>query len=216
LGGIGPESTGRFYLSLISKFQEKKLIKSNKDFPQIIINSIPASELIYNDIFDKDLELYIRGLRELENFGVDFIAMICNTIYLYYEKLQSEIKVPIIDLRKEVKNYLINKRIKSVGVLASPNVIKNGLYRFENIECIIPSDKEIKMLSEAVFNFNKGFDKIEQSKIVKNIAKGCIKRGAKIIILGCTEVALMLKNENIPKIDTMDMLVESIIKHIIK
>ena len=51
LGGIGPEATGEFYNKLIKRLQEKDLIKSNKDFPQIFINSIPAPELIYDYIF---------------------------------------------------------------------------------------------------------------------------------------------------------------------
>jgi len=71
------------------------------------------------------------------------------------------------------------------------------------------------MLSKAIFNFNKGFNKMEQGKIVKDIAKNCLKRGADFILLGCTEVALMLKNENIPKINTMEILEESTIKYAI-
>lgn len=66
LGGIGPEATGGFYLKLISKFQEKKLIRSNRDFPQIIINSIPAPELIYEKVSIRDLRPYLQGLGELD------------------------------------------------------------------------------------------------------------------------------------------------------
>jgi len=171
LGGIGPEATGEFYLTLISKFQEKGLIKSNKDFPQIIINSIPAPELIYEAISEKDLKPYIKGLKELEKFGVDFIAMICNTIHLFHGKLQKEIKIPIINLRGEVKNYFLNENIKSITVLGSPNVIKEGLYNFEGIGCINPNESEIESLTNAVFNFNRGYDKIKQRRIVKDIAK---------------------------------------------
>jgi len=213
LGGIGPEATGEFYLFLIKKFQERGLIKSNKDFPQIIINSIPAPELIYENISAEKLQLYIKGLKELEKFGVDFIAMICNTIHLFYERLQKETKTPILDLRKEVKNYLTNKNIKSVTVLASPAVIKKGLYEFEGIESIKLTNEEIRSLSRAVFNFNVGFDKIKQIEIVKSIAKKYLNQGSKMIILGCTEVALMLKDENIPKINPMDILVEATLNY---
>jgi len=213
LGGIGPEATGEFYLALILKFQEKDLIKSNKDFPQIIINSIPAPELLSENISEKDLRPYIKGLKELEKFGVDFIAMLCNTVHLFHKKFQKEIKVPIVDLRKEVKNYLFDKKIKSATVLGSPNVIKKGLYKFGNVKYVNLSNEEIKILNKAVFDFNRGFDKIKQGKIVGNIAKKCIKRGADLIILGCTEVAIMLKDENIPKIDPMDLLIDIIVKH---
>jgi len=216
LGGIGPEATGEFYLFLIKKFQEKNLIRSNKDYPRIIINSIPAPELIYENISEKSLGPYIKGLKDLEKIGADFIVMICNTIYLFYEKLQKEIKIPIIDLRREVENYLLRNKIKSIVVLGSPNVIKGRLYNFERINCISLKDKEIDLLSNAVFNFNKGFDKIKQKVVVKRIAKKYLNRGIELIILGCTEVALMLKDEDMPKINPMDILAEAIIKESIK
>ena len=113
LGGIGPEATAEFYSKLIYTLQKEKLIKSNKDYPQIIINSIPAPELIYEKILKEDLKPYIEGLKELDKFNPDFIVMVCNTIHLYYERLQKEVKTPIIDLRKEVKEYLIKNKIKS-------------------------------------------------------------------------------------------------------
>ena len=216
LGGIGPEATGNFYLTLISKFQEKCLIESNKDFPQIIINSIPAPELIYQNISKKELESYIKGLKELEGFDVDFIVMVCNTVYLFYERLQKEIKIPIINLRKEIKNSLSNRDVKLITVLGTPAVIKEGLYEFRGIESLNLSDEEIGVLSKAIFNFNKGFNKEKQVETVKKIARKYLNRGSEIIVLGCTELALMLKGENIPKIETMDVLAEKTIEYFLK
>jgi len=212
LGGIGPEATGNFYLSLISLFQKRGLINSNTDFPQIIINSIPAPELIYEKISNKDLELYIKGLKELEKFGVDSIAIICNTIHLFYQKLQNKIKTPIIDLRKEIKNFLIEKNVKTITVLGTPITIKKGLYRFESFKYLDLNEEDVKSLAEGIFNFNKGFEKNKQKRTIQNIAKKYLKNGAEIIILGCTELELMLKGVNIPKINTMDILLETIIK----
>ncbi len=211
LGGIGPEATGEFYLSLISKLQKSGLIKSNQDFPQIIINSIPAPELIYENISREELKPYIIGLKELEKFGVDFIAMVCNTIHLFYGRLQKEIKTPIIDLRKSVQDYLLNKNIGSVTVLGSPNVIKGGLYHYKEIEHLVLEEKEITLLMKAIFDFNRGFDKIRQSAIVTDIAKKYLNRGSELIILGCTEIGLMLEKERMPKLNPVDLLIETII-----
>ncbi len=214
LGGIGPEATAEFYSKLIKSLQENKLIKNNKDYPQIIINSIPAPELIYDKISDNDLEPYIKGLKELESFKVDFIVMVCNTIHLYYNRLQKEINTPILDLRKEVRELLKIKRMKSVLVIGTPHTIKQGLYRFKGIKTFEPSNKELRRLSKAIFNFNKGFNKEIQIKKVKKICKKYLNKGAEYVILGCTEFAVMLSKENIPKINTIDILAESVIKRI--
>jgi len=212
LGGIGPEATAEFYSKLIKKIQEKKLIKSNKDYPQIIINSIPAPELIENEISEEDLEHYIKGLKELERFGVDFIVMICNTIYLFYNNLQKEINVPILDLRKGVRNFLINNNFKNVLIIGTPNTIKKGLYRFEGINCIEPNDNEMRFLSRAIFDFNKGLGKEKQIQIVKKI---CKSKKVDAVLLGCTELAVMLDKSDISRINTIDILVEATIKKFI-
>ncbi len=214
LGGIGPESTGNFYLNLISTLQKNGLINSNTDFPQIIINSIPAPELIYEKITDKDLELYIKGLKELDKFGVDFIVMACNTIHLFHEKLQREVKTPILDIRKELKDFLIKKGIKSIAVLGTPMTMNQGLYKFDEFKYLDPEESDARLITDAVFNFNKGFEKEKQIKIIENIARMCVGRGAEIIVLGCTELSLMLGDIDIPKIDTMEILSAAVIKNL--
>ena len=212
MGGIGPEATGEFYSKLIGALQKKGLIKSNRDFPQIIINSIPAPELIHGTITDGELQPYIDGIRELDKFGVDFIVMVCNTIHLYYERLQKEIKAPILDLRKELKNKLQRDGIKSALIIGTPNTIKQGLYRFDGLNCLEPDREEIMQLSNAIFNFNKGIDKEKQVISVRKICDRYLSQGAETVILGCTEFAVMLGNENLPKINTIDVMVEATIK----
>lgn len=211
MGGIGPEATGIFYNKLIKRLQEKGLIKNNRDYPQIFINSIPAPELIYNKISKKDLNLYIEGLKQLEENKVDFIVMVCNTIHLFYGKLQKEIKTPILDLRNELKKSLAENKIKTVTVLGTPSTIKKGLYKFDGIKYLNPSVKEMKQLTDSIFNFNRGNETNKQTEVVKKICQKYLQKGSEIVVLGCTELALMLSDENLPTIDTVDILVESTI-----
>jgi len=199
LGGIGPEATGEFYIKLIKRLQERGLIKSNVDYPQIIINSIPAPE---PSIEACDLSIdpfYVDGLKELDEIGVDFIVMVCNTIHLFYDELQRSVRTPIINLREEMKKTLTKKGIKSVTVLGTPWTIKMGLYKFEGIEELRPNEDEIKQLYDAIHNFNRGFEKQRQTQVVRRICEKYIKEGAEAIILGCTELAVMLGEEDLPR-----------------
>ncbi len=215
LGGIGPEASGRFYLSLIEKLQKSKQIKSNLDFPQIIINSIPAPELIYEKISEKDLKLYIKGIKELEKFGTDFIVMVCNTIHLFYDRLKREVNIPIIDLRKEVGRTLKKKRIRSTVVIGSPGVVNGGLYKYRNIKNYNLSERDLNKITKAIFNFNKGVNKDRQSEIVKDIVARYIKKTrAKLVIAGCTEISLMLEKFNLPILNTTDVLLGATIKQL--
>ncbi len=208
LGGIGPESTREFYSSLIRIIQQRG-IKNNTNFPQIIINSIPAPELIYDNISEQDLKPYVKGLKELDNFGVNFIVMVCNTIHLFYDRLQKGTNTEILDLRKELKNILMRKNIKSITVLGTPSTIRKGLYKFEGIKSIDINNEEMKQLTNAIFNFNKGIEEEKQIQTVKNISEKYLKTGSQVIILGCTELSLMLRIIEMPKIDTIELLAEA-------
>ena len=213
LGGIGPEATGEFYTKLITRLQYHGLIKSNRDFPQIVVNSIPAPELIFDKINDTDLALYASGLKELDTFGVDFIVMVCNTIHLYYDQLQAQIKTPIVDLRVEVCKILNDSGIKSILVLGTPNTISKGLYDFDGITSIKPTKEEIKVLSNSIFNFNRGIDKEKQNRAVASICEKYLKIGAaRTVILGCTEFGLMLHKYEFDKVNTIDVLVNATIE----
>jgi len=211
LGGIGPEATAEFYAKLIAEMQARKMVQQNSDFPQIIINSIPTSELINHEASDGELKPYIRGLKELDSFGVDFIAIVCNTMYLFYELLQSNVRAPIINLREKLRVKLETDGVKSVFILGTPNTVKRGLYRFENMKSLEPTDEELRILSDAAFDFNRGVDKKEQIATARKICQKYLNSGSNTVILGCTELALMLCNEAFDKINTIDVLVDATI-----
>ncbi len=213
LGGIGPEATGSFYLKLIYEIQKQKLVKSNTDYPRIIINSIPAPELT-SKIKRAQLTAYIEGVKSLEKYGTDFIVMACNTIHLYHSLLQKEVGIPILNLRNAVGKFLKDEKFKSVSVFGTPATVKSGLYKFSGIGYSNPKKKELEQLSSAIENFNKGYQRKEQIIKVGALADKHIKNGAEIIILGCTEISLMLTDSKIPKIDTMDLLVKATVKYL--
>lgn len=214
LGGIGPEATAEFYSTLIKKLQESGAIKKNTDFPQIIINSIPAPELINEEISERDLEPYITGVKELDNIGVDFIVIVCNTIHIYYDILHGKIKTPILNLRDYVKDFLRRSGYKCIFLLATPATIRNGLYKFHGVKCLEPDENEMQKLIRSVFLFNKGKQRMTQIEYVRKIARKYLSLGVDAVLLGCTEFAVMLEGEEFPKINTIDILVDAVINNL--
>ncbi len=213
LGGIGPEATSEFYLNLIIKLQKSGLIKHNEDFPQIIINSIPAPELVFDSVAAENLVPYSEGLKQLDGFGVDFIVMVCNTVHIFYDKLQGQISTPILDLRKEVHKAMESRKVESFLIIGTPATIEQNLYSFNGIKCVKPNHEEVKMLSDAIFNFNKGMKKDAQKKTVEDIAKKYLQnKEANTILIGCTELGVMLSHDDFHKIDTMDVLADATVR----
>ena len=87
LGGIGPETSAIFYHGIISDLQKTGIINDNRDYPQIIINSIPAPELTGLNPPSCYIKPYIEGIKELLLHKPKFIVMACNTIHLYLYKI---------------------------------------------------------------------------------------------------------------------------------
>lgn len=188
-----------------------KKIKSNQDFPRIIINSIPAKELTGLNVRKADLREYIDGLKQLEHNSPDFIVMVCNTVHLYLDALRGEIKTEILDLRTEVIAALRRKRAKSMTVLGTPATMRGRLYVFSGIKDIPLKSTEVLRISSAISRFNAGIESERQSSIIKEIAKSYSSR-SDTVIAGCTEISLMLQGSGIPCLDTMDVLVEATIR----
>ena len=207
LGGIGPESTAEFYRKLIAELQRIG-IRDNTDFPQIIINSIPAPEIIDHHAAREELSHYLNGLKELDSFGVDFIVMVCNTIHIYYDFLQSSINTKIIDLRNAVLRNFDGNGIKSVLVLGTRGTIESKLYEFDGIDTKIPDDSELNEISKIITSFNQGL-RPDKDRLIEI----CDRHTADRVLLGCTEIALMLDDAE-KKINTMDILVEAVINSI--
>lgn len=217
LGGIGPESTIDFYTKLIERLQKSGRVKNNTDYPQIIINSVPASDkMTLHSNCSVHLNQYRDGLAELDAMNVDFIVIVCNTIYKYYDELKKNIRAPIIDLRVLLRQELINKSIKSALVLGTETSIKSNVHQLDDIQTTILSNTDLQELSNAIVQFSAGINKSEAASKVKDICKKHIHTETDAVVLGCTELALMLRNEDlgIVKIDVMDCVLDEVMRRL--
>lgn len=201
LGGIGPESSAKFYQSLISELQNRNVIKTNEDYPHIILNSIPAPELVNHE----DLDAYIDGVKTLEMAGAEFIVIICNTAYLYFKDLQNSVKIPIINLKEETKEHLDNKKHQEILLLGSKKLMNSDIFDFEGIKI---SDNDKNIIDEIIIDYNIGkYKEIQKERLLKIIEK----YKAKTLLIACTELSSLLKESIISKIDTMDILLNATI-----
>ncbi|PEI91555.1 amino-acid racemase [Bacillus pseudomycoides] len=129
LAGMGPKSTGPFVDTVVEQCQKIYGAKHDMDFPHMMIYSCPTPFYIDRPIDHKAMEkAIINGAQKLENTGVDFIAMPCNTAHLYFNQLQDSVFVPILNMVdktiKEIPNH-INK----VALLATDATVQSGIYQ---------------------------------------------------------------------------------------
>lgn len=203
LGGATSESTLMYY-----KYITEGYIKKYNDYgyPKILINSVSFEKFFQcfktND-FTKLNELIAEEGAVLERAGADFIMIACNTFHLFIDKLMNEIKIPFLNIVDSVKREIIKDKAKKVVLLGTKHTMDFNMYGEEliknGIEVITPEEKDKETINEIIYEeLPKGIIK-EESKIkALNIIDKLKKRDIEGVILGCTELPLLIKNEDTP------------------
>jgi len=206
-----------------------------------VINEIVKSELggwssakifLYSVNFDEILSLQNQGKwneiteiiidisKKLESAGCSCIVMCSNTIHKIADKLEREIPIPLLHVIDETAKAIKLKNLSTVGLLGTRFTMEGGFYvnRLQDrhkINVILPDKEEKDYINEAIYNeFAQGqFLNSTKSKFLQIIKKLKIT-GAKGIILGCTEIPLLInsKDVDVPLFDTLKIHLEAAVK----
>ena len=161
--------------------------------------------------YNKVLKSLLEGCRSLEKSGCKFIVIPCNTAHYWYDDLKNKIKIPIINMPKEV--FLHTKKIcrnnTKIGLLATEGTLKTEIYEKlfkDEYQLIKPIQSlQIKSVNKTIKHVKMGNIKLAE-KSIKPAIKYLIKNNCKKIILGCTELPIAifafrsLKNIKISKL----------------
>ena len=173
-------------------------------------SDLPRNSL-NNNKYNKVLKSLLEGCKSLEKSGCKFIVIPCNTAHYWYEDLKKKIKIPIINMPKEVFLHTtkICKKNSKVGLLATEGTLKTKIYEklFEKkYELITPTHNlQIKSVNRTIKHVKMGNIKLAE-KSIKPAIDYLIKNNCKKIILGCTELPIAifafksLKNIKISKL----------------
>ena len=173
-------------------------------------STLPRSAKNINK-YKKVLKSLLVGCRSLEKSGCKFIVIPCNTAHYWYEELKKKIKIPIINMPKEV--FLHTKKIckknSKIGLLATEGTLKTQIYEklFKNkYELIKPLDNlQVRSVNRTIKHVKMGNIKLAE-KSIKPAINYLIKMNCKKIILGCTELPIAifafksLKNAKVSKL----------------
>ena len=147
--------------------------------------------------YNKVLKSLIAGCLSLQKSKCKFIVIPCNTAHYWYQDLQKKIKIPIINMPREVYIHTKKKCKKDskIGLLATEGTLKTGVYNkfFDNnFKIVTPkSSMQIKSVNKAIKFVKMGKVK-EAEKAIKPAVNYLIKMKCKKIILGCTELPIAI------------------------
>ena len=147
--------------------------------------------------YNRVLKSLLKGCKLLEKNKCNFIVIPCNTAHYWFDDLQKKIKIPIINMPREVFRFTKNKCKKKskIGLLATEGTLKTGVYEkyFENeYELINPPQSIQKNSVNKAIKFVKMGNVRAAEKAIRPAISFLIKIKCKKIILGCTELPIAI------------------------
>ena len=200
VGGVGPAATVDFVNKIVnntpaSRDQEhiKLVVEQNPQIPDRTAN-------LLNGGTDPTLALY-SACKRLEADDASIIAIPCNTAHAFVERLQPHLSIPIVNMLRETVEYIKTScgDRKTVGLLATNGTISSRVYHDvitpAGFEVRVPDEENQQRVMRAIYGpkgVKAGYTQGECTEDLLRALTSLVDDGAEIIVLGCTELPLLI------------------------
>lgn len=209
IGGMSWESTVTYYKIVNEVIKEKlgglhsaKVLLYSVDFQEIEACQAKGE-------WDKSADILTEAAMNLERAGADFIVICTNTMHKVAPQIQAKIGIPILHIAEATAQELIEHQIDKVALLGTKYTMKQDFYKEKlieaGIEVLIPEDEDVEVVNHIIYDeLCLGIISQESREQYLQIIEKLKERGAQGVILGCTEIGLLIKQEDtsLPVFDT--------------
>src|SRR5690349_8564781 len=224
IGGTGPESTIDYYRLLTNQYREK----ADGASPHIIINSINLKQMIEwmsAGALDQVTDQLVKEFAILERAGVDFAALTANTPHIVFDDLKQRVNLPLISIVEAACERAQKLGFKSVGLFGTRYTMQAPFYpkvfSRTDIKLITPNTEEQEYIHDKYFGelLKDTFLPETRAKFLSIADAMKARDGVEAIILGGTEIPLLLRTEEhngIKLLDTTRIHVDRLIEEMLK
>ncbi|OCA90426.1 aspartate racemase [Bacillus sp. FJAT-27225] len=145
----------------------------------------------------------------LEKAGAEFIVICTNTMHKVIDYIEAKITIPVLHIADATANQIKKQTITTVGLLGTKYTMEQNFYKSriesEGIKVLIPNDYERELINKVIYEeLCLGNIKQSSKDCYKEVIQNLVSNGAEGIILGCTEIGLLVKQEDVevPLFDT--------------
>ena len=221
IGGMSYESTVEYYKIINEEINKKcgglhsaKMLIESYDFDEI-------EKLQTAGDWVKLGEILSDSARKLEKAGADYIAIATNTMHLVADEVQQNISVPLIHIGEATANYIKEKNIDTVALMGTIYTMTKAFYKDKlkgyGINVVIPDENQQHVINNIIFNeLCVGIINEESKQKLNAIIDDCTEKGAKAVVLGCTELPNIIKDAKIEIINTTKIHSLEIVKRILE
>jgi aspartate racemase len=223
LGGMSWRSSLEYYRIINETIQRKlsgwhsaKILMYSVDFDEIDLEH-------HTQDWMKSDKILIDAAKKLEKGGADFIILCANTAHTMFDKIQENVKIPILHIADATAEKIKSAKIKKVGLLGTKftmeeNFYKGRLEKKHGLQVLVPQEKEREIVHNEINKFILGKTSPEAKQQFISIINNLVKNGAEAVILGCTEIPLLVQQKDVKVMlfDTTRIHAESAVEYSLK
>lgn len=211
IGGMGPQSTVPYYMNIVYGVQER----TSKDFfPNLTIESLNVFEIlkmIGEEDYDRLVGHFVEAIQNLKNAGADFAALTANTAHIVFDRLKECSPLPLVSIIDSLRDEILRRGLKTVALLGTNFTMEREFYRrpleVAGIKVIIPDDGEREYINRKITEELEYGVVLPETRVrfIEIIRRLATEEGVEAVILGCTELPLLLDDtvSPIPCLDTV-------------
>ncbi len=201
LGGLSPESTVTYYKHIVRRYQE---LFGDHSYPEIIIYSVCFQRFIdwmAQEKWDEIRDELIDAVRSLGVAGADFAVIATNTMHMFFDEVQKESPIPLISIIEATAEAIKEEGIVVVGLLGTRFTMEKEFYRnglaSHGVETLVPDEMDRDYINKVVFEeLSRGLIRSVSRDRFLRVIEDLIARGAQGIVLGCTEIPLLINAQH--------------------
>lgn len=224
IGGMSWESSLEYYRIINEEVKNKlgglhsaKSLMYSVDFEEI-------ERVQHQEKWDEATQLMIDAAQRLEKGGADFVLICSNTMHKMADEVQRNIEIPLLHIADATAEKIKETGFKKIGLTGTKFTMEEDFYKGRlikkyDLDVIIPGEEERQTVDDIIYKeLCLGVIKPSSRDQFRKIIHNFVKNGAQAIILGCTEIPLLVKQEDIEVrlFDTTRIHAESAVEYALK
>ena len=220
LGGMSWESTAVYYQLLNAAVRERK---GGLHSARVLLHSFDFADIVdlqRGDDWDEASRVLSEAGQGLERAGADVLAICTNTMHKLAPEVQEAVSVPLLHIADAARKAVVREGLDCVGLLGTrytmeQEFLRRRLMAFGGPHVLVPDSEAMDVVHDVIFSeLCAGEVRDVSREALLQVIDGLAARGAQGIVLGCTELMLLLKPEHcaLPLFDTAALHVAALVE----
>ncbi|GIO70318.1 aspartate/glutamate racemase family protein [Paenibacillus cookii] len=210
LGGMSWESSMLYYQIINERVKERKGGHHSAKSLMYSVDFQEIKDLQHQGKWAEAAKIMIESAQKLEAGGADVVVICTNTMHKMAPEVMNSVSIPLLHIADATANQIVKDKIKKVGLLGTAFTMEQEFYKGRlvdpfGLEVVVPDEADRAVVHDVIYHeLCLGIINEHSKKKYLDIIDRLVRKGAEAVILGCTEITLLISQEdcNIPVYDT--------------